>query len=360
MVCRFHGHFPALFCFPELELATLRGFKHYQLKTGEIPFSFGQPTGIDRPHYYCQHPLNSSQYVQLVYRLFCRNQDETLLREFYPSVKDAVNFAKSLDTDSDGLVNDHSHAPAGETWPANQFYDIWPWAGTSVYVASIWLATLKMAEKMAILMDDVSFAKDCQVWFNRGSEAFDAKLWNGKYYRLYNDTQNGKSSEVCLANQLMGQWCSQIVGISDLLPKDRIRSALDSIGALNFRATECGIVNGCLSNGKRDLSGGTHSSEIFVGESLCVAMTMLYSNRKRQGLEIAKRIYESIALRHKTPWNQYCLIGAEKGQPVWGSDYYSDMAIWALPMAILGQDIAEFSKPGGFLDGITKADNGLK
>jgi len=352
VVCRFHGHFPMLFFFPELEFSTLNGFAHYQLKTGEIPFSFGQPTGLTRPHYYCQHPINSSEYVQMLYRYYLRTGDEAFLRRFFPSVKDAVYFAKSLDTDADGLVNDHPHAPPGENWPANQFYDIWPWYGTSAYVAGIWLATLKIAEHMAERVGDLAFADDCRVWFNQGRSAFEAKLWNGRYYRLYNDPEGGRTSEVCLANQLMGEWCTRIVGLDGIFPAEHVASVLDTMEALNFKTTQCGIVNGCLPNGMRDRSGKTHSSEIFVGESICVAMTMIYAGRMETGLEIVRRIYESIALRHLTPWNQYCLISAEDGGPVWGSDYYSNLAIWALPMALKGEAIQTFSSARGLIDKI--------
>ena len=355
IVCRFHGHFPSLFLFPELELSTLNGFAHYQLKTGEIPFSFGRPTGLTRPHYYCQHPINSAEYVQMVYRYYRRTGDAVFLQRIWDSTKDAVYFAKSLDTDGDGLVNDHPHAPPGENWPANQFYDIWPWYGTSAYVAGIWLATLKIAEDMAARVGDSAFAKDCRVWFNQGRSAFEEKLWNGRYYRLYNDPEGGRSSEVCLANQLMGEWCTRTVGLDGVFPAEHVTSVLDAVEALNVKATECGVVNGCLPDGKRDTSGKTHSSEIFVGESICAAMTMIYAGRVKTGLEIVRRIYESISLRHRTPWNQHCLISAEDGGPTWGSDYYSNLAIWALPMALKGETIQAYSSTGGLIDRILQA-----
>jgi len=153
----------------------------------------------------------------------------------------------------------------------------------------------------------------------------------------------------------MGDWCTRIVGLGGIFPTGHVDSALETVASLNFKATECGLVNGCLPDGTRDGSGKTHSSEIFVGESLCVAMTMIYIGRRQTGLEIAERIYESIALRHKTPWNQYCLIGAEDGRPVWGSDYYSNLIIWALPMVIKGEDIRAFSSAGSLMDSIFQA-----
>ncbi len=41
MVCRMHGHYPALFFYPELEASTLEAFRHFQISDGEIPFSYG-------------------------------------------------------------------------------------------------------------------------------------------------------------------------------------------------------------------------------------------------------------------------------------------------------------------------------
>ena len=45
MVCRMHGHMPALFFYPELERTALEAFRHFQILDGEIPFSYG----MDRP-----------------------------------------------------------------------------------------------------------------------------------------------------------------------------------------------------------------------------------------------------------------------------------------------------------------------
>ena len=63
-------------------------------------------------------------------------------------------------------------------------------------------------------------------------------------------------------------------------------------------------------------------------------MTYIYHDRAEVGIEIARRICEAIALKTRSPWNQRCLISSETGLPVWGHDYYSDMVIWAVPMAL--------------------------
>ena len=360
MVCRMHGHMPILFFYPELERTTLEAFRHFQILDGEIPFSYGWESSMRDPRYHCQHPLNPGQYAQMIYRLYLRTGDGDLLAHFYDSAKRAIRYQYSLDDDGDGLVNDQAHAPPGELWPANQFYDIWPWWGTSAYVAGTWLATLSCGQAMATAMNDKEFADECGDWLERGKAAYQDKLWTGEYYRLWHDPENtsgeGPQSDVSLGNQLMAQWCVKITGLPDVLPADRVESALGAVKRLNMGATEHGLVNGANPDGTRYVSkpdpekfpdilpNNDHSTQVFVGENLCAAMNFIYHGQPETGLEIARRIYESVALTSRTPWKQHCLIDADTGLPVWGEDYYSNMVIWALPMAVCNLDIEQFTR----------------
>jgi uncharacterized protein (DUF608 family) len=354
MVCRMHGHFPALFFFPELEASTLNAFRHFQISDGEIPFSYGDKTSMRDPRYHCQHPLNSGYYAQMVYRLFLRTDDRRVLARFYDSAKRAIRYHYSLDDDGDGLVNDQAHVAPGEHWPANQFYDIWPWWGTSAYVAGVWLATLACGMALAEEMGDGDFAAECNAWLTRGSVAYQDLLWAGDHYRLWNDPANGQSSDVSLGNQLMAQWCVKVLGLPDVLPADNVQATLATVQRLNMAATAYGLVNGMTPDGKRFDAGypqeGDHAKHTFVGENLCAAMTFLYHGQEQPGLEIARRIYEAIALKTRSPWNQRCLISSETGLPVWGDDYYSNLVIWALPMALAGENIGQFVQPGALVD----------
>ncbi len=360
MVCRMHGHMPALFFFPELERTTLEAFRHFQISDGEIPFSYGMDTSMRDPRYHCQHPLNSGQYAQMIYRLYLRSGDQDLLARFYDSAKRAIRYQYSLDDDGDGLVNDQAHVSPGELWPANQFYDIWPWWGTSAYVAGTWLATLSCGKAMATVMNDAEFAAECADRLERGKAAYQSQLWNGEYYRLWRDPANisgeGPDCDVSLGNQLMAQWCVKIAGLSDILPAGQVQSALGAVKRLNMGATKHGLVNGVNPDGTRYVSkpdperfpdilpNNDHSTQIFFGENMCGAMNFIYHGQAETGLEIARRIYEAVALTSRSPWKQHCLIDADSGLPVWGQDYYSNMVIWALPMACANQNIAEFAQ----------------
>lgn len=337
MVCRMHGHFPLLLFFPELETTTLKAFQHFQISDGEIPFSFGGITSMRDPRYHCQHPLNSGQYAQMVYRLYKRTGDKALLESFYESARKAIRYQYSLDDDQDALVNEQAHVLPGEFWPANQFYDVWPWWGTSAYVAGTWLATLAIGKAMAREMQDDAFEKECSEKLTKALTAYDEKLWTGKYYRLWNDPDNNHVSEVCLGNQLMSEWCLLIVDEQGVLPPVKTTTALKTIADLNMKATQYGLVNGVTPDGKRFDAGyssnNDHGKQVFFGENLCAAMTFMYHDFHETGVEIAKRIYEAVAIKSCSPWNQRCLISAETGLPIWGDDYYSNMVVWVLPAA---------------------------
>jgi uncharacterized protein (DUF608 family) len=147
---------------------------------------------------------------------------------------------------------------------------------------------------------------------------------------------------------LMAVWCSRIVGLPDPLPAAHVRSGLATIERLNMQATSYGLINGVAPDGKPFYSGlggdGDHAKNIFVGENLCAAMTFIYYGQRDTGLEIARRLYDAIAVKNRSPWNQRCLLSGETGMPQWGTDYYSNFVIWALPMALAGESVEQFAK----------------
>ncbi len=355
IVCRFHGHFPALFFFPELERTTLAAFRHYQLGSGEIPFAFGSGTGVDTPIYHRQHPINSTEYVLMVQRYFARTADLEFAREFLPSVRSALAYADLLDTDRDGLVNDHPHNLPGGFFPANQFYDCWPWHGTSAYVAGIGLAALAAGVALGEACGDTAFAAACHARLARGLEAYQEKLWSGTYYRLYTDPEAGDISDAVLCNQLVAEWCARLAGLGTLLPPDHVASAIATIERLNVAATGAGAINSMLPSGERDASGGgDHAANIFVGEVAAAACTWMYAGRRDAGEAVGERLYQSLT-RHRSIWDAHCLLRAEDGSPMWGREYYSNAIAWAIPMARAGQDVAACVRLDGLVGRVLAA-----
>ena len=329
IVCRFNGSLPILLLFPEIELKVMQYFASLQREDGAIPFAFGRPELFDKPYYETQKSLNSSEFVLMVYRDYLFTRSKKFLDNIYPNVKRAVRYAQSLDTDGDYLVNEVSM----------QYYDQWRFYGTSAYVAGIWLAALRAAEEMARLSGDRKFATECNMWFKIGRVNYEHKLWNGIYYRLYSEPETGKISEVCLCNQLMGQLYAYLLGLGDILPREHIVSALHAVFHLNVRATKFGAVSGVRPEGAPE--PGPHSEVVIFGEVMNYAATCLYTGLLKEGLEVAKRAYENVVRYQRSPWNIYFSYDSETGEPIWGSNYYSNMCIWHLLPAWLRVDIGE-------------------
>jgi len=129
-----------------------------------------------------------------------------------------------------------------------------------------------------------------------------------------------------------------------------VASALDTVERLNLAATSYGLINGVTPDGvpydTKVHPEGDHATHIFVGENLCAAGTFLYHGRRDTGLEVARRLWEAMAIKTRAPWNLRCLLNGQTGLPQWGDDYYSNQAIWTLPMALEGQSISEFTRSG--------------
>jgi len=341
LVCRFNGTFPLALLFPECEKATMREFIKWQGENGQIAFGFGTPAGTKTPMMGLQIPIVSSEYVLLAWRNFGLWQDEDYLREAYPSVKRALQFGMTLDTDGDGLINE---APGSEMgFPANQYYDIWPWWGTSAYTASIWLGALKAGTEMAERQDDTAFATELQDWFDRGVAAYNDKLWTGEYYRLYSGTGGHPASDTSLTNALCGQWFAYASGLGELLPHDRIESVIDTVLRLNAKATPYGAVNGVKPDGTVDVSFHDHSAVITIGEVWNFCAMAAFAGRTEDAMDLFDRSYANVALRHGTPWNISWSLNRETGAIKWGINYYSNPCVWTLFQAIAPEAYARLS-----------------
>lgn len=353
--CRFFGHFPLLFFYPELERTTLRELAHYQNRSGEIPFALAYGSGLNDPRYQCVHPSNSSMFVQMVKQYIDRTGDNDFLTEMYPVIQAAVRYTRSLDINQDGLVNEHSHALPGLLWPANNYHDAFPWYGTSAHTAGIWLASLLAAQDLAHMIGDHEFEAECKDVFERGLKAYHDLLWTGSYYRLYNDPESGPCNAL-LSNQLIGVWCAHLLSLPKPLPAENVRLALETIWRLNVAGDGSTLMPvdtvDEIGNPVSPISGddspveAQQSSSCMVSEIMCLAMTLAYEGQEEKGLELARRIFEAHALDHCTPWDQYYLLNTRDGSPAWGNDYYSNLITWAFPASLAGQSIREYCTEG--------------
>ena len=344
LVCRFNGSFPLALLFPECERATMREFARTQAESGQIAFGFGTPAGTQTPMMHLQIPIVSSEYALLVWRNHALWMDDVYLNEAYPSMKRAIQFGMTLDTDGDGLINE---APGSETgFPANQYYDIWPWWGTSAYTASIWLAALKAGVAAAEKQGDAAFADELKGWYDRGVAAYNDKLWTGEYYRLYSGTEGHDASDTSLTNALCGQWFAYAARLGEVVPHERVESVIDTVLRLNAKATAHGAVNGVKPDGTVDESFKDHSAVITIGEVWNFCAMAAFAGRQADALSLFETSYGGVALNHRTPWNFPWSLDCETGAIRWGIHYYSNPCVWTLLQALDPEVYAGLGKAG--------------
>ncbi len=320
MPCRFFGHWPALFFFPELELITLKAIRTFQLRGGQPPFCFGLGFAIRDPRYHCQHTCGAGEYAQMIYRYYLRTGDAAFLKDFWESARDSLNFLLWLDRDGDGLVEDHPHVFGKEGFPGNNPLDQWAWYGPSSYTAGKGLGALVCGIKMAELMKDRKQAAAWRAALAKGQKAYDEKLWTGSYYRTYAGDATHKPNDACFSAQLSSVWCTRTLGLDDPLPKDRIEKALDTIARLNIPASPFGMVDAVFPDGTV-CKEARWADDIFIQCNATAAMVYLYAGRRAEGERAAKAMLDTIFRGpHAMPWSQPCgLTGdadAEAGRDV--------------------------------------------
>ena len=208
-----------------------------------------------------------------------------------------------------------------------------PCGAPSAYGGGLWLAALRAAIEIGELAGDGPAVTRYRDLLERGTAAFEATVWTGRYYRY--DTSGGPSGDSIMADQLAGQWYADATGLGDVVAPDRVASALRTIYALNvkgFGGGEMGAVNGMRPNGDVDDSS-EQSPEVWVGTTYALAAFMLGRGLRDEGWQTAWGAYNvtyNRGLWFRTP-EAYDRNGNFRA-----SIYLRPLAIWAIEHALAG------------------------
>jgi uncharacterized protein (DUF608 family) len=357
--CDWYGNLPVVYFFPELALSTLRMFKEYQLPNGEIPFALGKIADLPdmaTPEYYWQVSLNGMCYIDLVDRLWQRTQERSVLAEFYPSVKKANEFLI-------GLAKGPGAAIRMPDIGGMEWFEFGEWAGMAAHLGGLRLAQLRMVIRMAQALGDRATIDRCQDWLDDGSQAMEEKLWTGSYYLNFSDPETGKISDDVMGYQLDGEWTARFHGLRGVFKPERLPVTLETIRRCNTTLTpKMGAANFArpdgapLADGAQVAHYGQYS--MFVPEILLLAMVYIQTGDGEYGLEMARKAWQVLCLERGHMWDLPNLVSGDDGRRLFGTDYYQDMMLWALPAAILEQDIADFCAANGLVAKVMKSGLG--
>lgn len=357
--CDWYGNLPIVYFFPELARSTLKLYKHYQREDGAVPFwlgILGDAPDFVTTAYDWQISLNGTCYVDLVDRLWQCSGDDSVLREFYESVKKCNSLTMNLRQGLGGVIS----MPAGNK--GMEWFEHGEWAGMCTHMGGLHLAQLRMVERMAVRMGDAPYAQQCRAWLEEGSKAMEDQLWAGKYYLNFYEPETGKKSDDVMAYQLDGQWATRFHGLPGVFREDRVETALDTIRRCNVALTpKVGAANFARPDGspvsvKAKLAYyGTYA--MFTPEVVVLGMTYIYAGKKDFGVDLVRSHWENLVLHQGLEWDMPNIVRGDTGARVFGTDYYQDMMLWALPLAMRGQDLKQGCAPGSLVDRVIRAGN---
>lgn len=354
--CDWYGNLPIVFFYPDLALINLRMYKEYQLENGEIPFALGKIAELPdmaTPEYYWQVSLNGMCYIDMVDRLWQRTGDAAVLEEFYASVKRCNTFTMNLRKGPGGPIS--MPEIGGMEW-----FEFGEWAGMAAHMGGLRLAELRMVERMAEAMGDAEYAGECRAWYAEGSRAMEEEMWAGSYYLNYYEKETGKRSDDVMGYQLDGEWAARYHGLPGVFRPERVLAALETIRQCNIALVpEIGAANFVRPDGSplpatsKVAVYGRYA--MFSPEMVVLAMTYLYAGKQEFGLDIARKHWENLCLKQGHAWDLPNMVHGDTGKRVFGTDYYQNMMLWAMPAAVAGQDLRASCAPGGLIDQVLQA-----
>ncbi|MDH7503658.1 MAG: GH116 family glycosyl hydrolase [Verrucomicrobiota bacterium] len=329
--------------FPDLEREMRRiDFKHQQREDGginnrtEVP-SPPRPTG--------EQPFadGHASCVLKAYREALNSTDEQFFEEYWPRVRNAVEYLVQRDASS------HNGRPAGyledDQWNT---YDE-ALHGVTTFISGYYLAALLAGETWARRIGDTAAADRWHEIFERGQKNLIDLCWNGEYFQQHLPGYEKMPGEVgpgCMSDQLIGQWWAHQLGLGYVLPKEKVVSALRFVFRYNFKtdltewrhaprafagARDKGLIICTWPRGGRPPHVMLYSDEVWTGIEYQVAAHMIYEGLVEEGLAIVKAArerYDGIPRPPITrnPWNEIeC-----------GGHYARAMSSWSLLAALSG------------------------
>lgn len=269
------------------------------------------------------------------YREYLMSDNLLFLSRNWDKIKKATGYLISQDGNNDGLI---------EAQQRNT-YDI-SFMGANTYVGALYLASLMAAEKMAIVMNDESFADTLRTIHTSGSRLSSEILWNGEYFFQdvdLNKYPKNQYANGCLSDQLFGQTWAHQLKLGYVYPEYQVKKALLSIWRYNWkmdvgmynkeflperyfaREGEPGLIN-CtwpLSQHPRE-NAVRYRDEVWTGIEYQVATNMIHEGMIMEGLSIVRSVHERYKPENHNPWNEIeC-----------GDHYARAMASWGVLIAL--------------------------
>jgi uncharacterized protein (DUF608 family) len=322
--------------FPELHAQSLRTIAAGQLESGEIPSTLGIGSVYQR-EYRVFNPGDASTFPIVAAWEVLWGGDLEFARQIYPVVKKVLQWGeRELDADRDGIPDVHG---------IDQGWDTLPMYGAAAYIADEWIAALRAGETLARRCGDAEFATWCGALGKKASATAENQLWNGKYYDLAHDPVTGRRSRICFADQFTyGTVAAGLLGLGDIHPRPRVRTALEQIWRLNVKPCKYVCRMGSNPDGTpadssvhEKQKGSASQSNCFTPVSTApLATAAIQHGMVEEGLDLIERTAEVIIRHTRAPWSGQLLFDSSNGRCFYGLHYSDCLILWDVMYALLG------------------------
>ncbi|MGC8666634.1 MAG: GH116 family glycosyl-hydrolase [Chthonomonadales bacterium] len=286
--------------FPELDAWELGGIASLQTPAGNLPESVGDLADgfLRRPAAGASGPSapdTADAFALMVWRHAQATADQRFMDALYPVAKHAMQ--ANLRTD---------RVPA------------------EVRPAILTLAALRAMEQMANRMDDGAFARECQTRAEALAKDILDTFWNGRGF-------GAKASKSADTGQLAGQALADAEDLGDLLPRQRLDTALDTLlSALHQSKLPAPPLFVALD--KAPTPGLS-----------CPTMTLAYlavpaanRNRPTDALQLLQQWDTLLTTTAGMPWGAPKTFDPATGRPAQGPSYFGAAASWNVFQALEG------------------------
>lgn len=322
-----YGSVPIIALFPELQKSMMRCHKKVQAPGGEIQHGLYKNfhRGEDETWNVSNRIDLPSQFIGMTTRDFFWTNDKAYLEEMWPSIKKAIDYIlNDLDLNKDLMP---------EMEGPRSSYDNFPMYGLASYIQSQWLNALASVQKAAVALGDKEMEEKAAQILQKGGELMDQHLWNGEYYRLYNDFDGtmGKNNkdEGCLTDQIIGQWVAHQSDLGYLFDQEHIHKTMQSILKYSFK--NGGGLRNCSWPGTKYWEeipknhwvdqGNTY----WTGVELGFASFLLYEGYYQEALQVIKSVDD-----------RYRKANLYWDHQEFGGHYYRPMSAWGIVNGALG------------------------
>jgi len=219
--------------------------------------------------------------------------------------------------------------------------------GRNPFMGTLWLAALRAAEEMALLVDDADAGATYRATFSQASEAYDAALFTGEYYAqrlLPGDNTDYQWGDGCLTDQLIGQWWAHQLDLGYLLPAEHVRTALAAVVRHNLRrgfgdprdfnrpyrvfadGDDAGLLLCTWPRGGRPAVPIRYADEVWTGSEYQVAAHCWREGLQHEGRAVLDGVWARYDGRRRNPFNEIeC-----------GDHYARSLAGWSALEALAG------------------------